>query len=269
MTEQDFTAQIATWLRDQGYPLEMEAAKAFRDGGFQVSQGGYYVDQDKGKPREIDLVASHHSHIADGDVYSTLVVECKASRNKPWLLFSPPSIDDNHSFSFLSRIASKRARLLLAHIRRHKHVTSLPFFNTRSTSAYAVTQAFTTGTDITYDAIVSATKAAHHHAGQIDTFDTDIGPTMAFVYPVVLIDARLFECQLIDGELAIEEIPNGIMSWRHPLAQFGSVIIDIVTRPALSTFVAEARTAAEAIVEACAGRIEELNERWYKDYEGR
>ena len=48
---------VRKWVLDQGYPLEMRTALAFRKGGFEVHQSEIHYDETAGKTREIDVVA--------------------------------------------------------------------------------------------------------------------------------------------------------------------------------------------------------------------
>ena len=86
MMENDLKNKVTAWIETQGYPLEMRVASALREVGFDVSQGEYYDDPETQTAREIDVVA------VKGDDYGLLevsiVVECKKSADKPWVLLS-------------------------------------------------------------------------------------------------------------------------------------------------------------------------------------
>jgi hypothetical protein len=73
------------WVLEQGYPLEMHAAKVFREVGFEVQQAQLYSDSKSGKWREIDLVVISPDLM--GVTRITFAVECKSS-SKPWILFT-------------------------------------------------------------------------------------------------------------------------------------------------------------------------------------
>jgi Holliday junction resolvase-like predicted endonuclease len=81
--------QIRNWLQSQGYPLEMRAAAAYRDAGFRVVQSNYYQDPESSDWREIDVVADRTWIAAETNsvpIRIMFVAECKASREKPWIL---------------------------------------------------------------------------------------------------------------------------------------------------------------------------------------
>ena len=77
--------RIHSWLKKEGYPLEMRTAAAFRRVGFTVRQSQHYVDSESGKSRENDAVCSIGDDL--GIASLQIVVECKTS-DKPWVVFS-------------------------------------------------------------------------------------------------------------------------------------------------------------------------------------
>jgi hypothetical protein len=77
--------QVLKWLNETGFPLEMTAASAFRQAGFEVQQSATYVDLQSEKGREIDVLASDPDLI--GFIDLSVVVECKSS-TKPWVVLT-------------------------------------------------------------------------------------------------------------------------------------------------------------------------------------
>src|ERR1035437_4845561 len=100
--------QIKNWLKDQGFPLEMQTASAFRKAGFEVTQSNLYTDLDTKKPREIDVFAADKDYV--GVTQIAFIVECKSSK-KPWLLLTDPEALTGHnrvrSFAFVNQNAIK------------------------------------------------------------------------------------------------------------------------------------------------------------------
>src|SRR4051812_46473888 len=84
-------SRVADWLDTQGYPLEMRVARAFRASRFRVIQSEYYSDPETKASREIDVIASVDARNEDFLFRLTFVVECKMSRDKPWVLFTGTS----------------------------------------------------------------------------------------------------------------------------------------------------------------------------------
>src|ERR1700687_1334235 len=83
----DLPAKVRAWLDEEGYPLEFATAATFRRHGFAVRQGMYI--REKGDAREIDVAASRNAK-RNGLRRVYHVVECKWSKDKPWVVFTGP-----------------------------------------------------------------------------------------------------------------------------------------------------------------------------------
>jgi hypothetical protein len=75
---------VKEWTKRSGYPLEFEAARAFRDAGFMVHQGLHYASTSTGeKRREIDVLAVRELLEANPRpvrASAVWVIECKMSQ---------------------------------------------------------------------------------------------------------------------------------------------------------------------------------------------
>lgn len=91
----DLLQRVRSDLDKQGYPLEMRTARAFEKLGWRVELGRLYTDSSTGKQRDIDVVASKSAE-KDREALVTVefVVECKQSRDKPWVGFASPVSTD-------------------------------------------------------------------------------------------------------------------------------------------------------------------------------
>jgi predicted RecB family endonuclease len=71
----------------------MRVAEEFRQAGFDVQQSEFYIDQESGKPREIDVVAEKRYALEGlpAGVRFVFVVECKRATAKPWVFLSTPA----------------------------------------------------------------------------------------------------------------------------------------------------------------------------------
>jgi hypothetical protein len=90
-------SRVADWLRGEGYPLEMTVARGLRDVGFTVTQSDQYQDPETDKLREIDVVGRWMRMLAipggadEMLAELSIVVECKRSDSRPWVLFTNPA----------------------------------------------------------------------------------------------------------------------------------------------------------------------------------
>jgi hypothetical protein len=93
MTASDEPSRVAEWLAKQGYPLELRVGQILRKAGWRVQHARWYTDPDSGKARETDIVAElweSDQGKPQKSVCIQLVVECKSSQDKPWVVFSAP-----------------------------------------------------------------------------------------------------------------------------------------------------------------------------------
>jgi hypothetical protein len=149
--------KLLDWLNAQGYPLEMRVARSFQQQGFSVIQSDYYKDPESGDMREIDVHTILDYHGAEFPVHVGFVIECKLSKDKPWILFtgstSPPGV-----VTVEQRPASTLGEKLLSALAHERTVQQLAIFRVHERCAYGMTQAFTTANDVTYSAAVSVAK---------------------------------------------------------------------------------------------------------------
>ena len=98
MSEKDLKSKITEWLESQGYPLEMLVASKLREHHFRVFQSDYYNDANNADVlREIDIYAYKQVDIKGILFRLALVIECKLSSKKPWIMFSSREAHINSS----------------------------------------------------------------------------------------------------------------------------------------------------------------------------
>src|SRR4051794_35033755 len=82
--------KVDEWLRHEGYPLEYITAATFHQMGFGIWQGVYVRSSSDENPREIDVIGLYDSSDEDVLLRVEYVIECKWSRDKPWVVFTSP-----------------------------------------------------------------------------------------------------------------------------------------------------------------------------------
>lgn len=278
MTDKEVSLEqkITSWLETQGYPLEMHVAKAFQGAGARVIQSEYYVDGTSAEPREVDVVASWQDEIDDILVRVILVIECKTSKDKPWVLFVSEKARLAPSARVSQRAASRLGRAALLKISRKKAVQGLSLFQLPNHPGYSLTQAFTSGHDVCYAAATAAANATAALAAETDSQRTRLGrfDILEVIFPVVVTEARLFAASLEeDSALSVQEEKSGVLLWRNPLVGRPHTIIHVVTASALQEFVANAKEPAVKFLAMCRGELraniqEARDERRAKDAKG-
>jgi hypothetical protein len=225
--------RIGRWLETQGYPLEMQVARACELQGARVVQSDYYPD---------------------------LVFECKGSRDKPWVLFCTDQTRLSRVAQVAQRAGSRTARLLLRSIANDPEVQSLPIFSLPAQTGYSITQAFTSGHDVCYTAVSGAASAAAAEAERPDVHQVNesLFDFAEVVFPVVVTDAKLFQARLNQSlEIELDESHAGVLLWRNPMVGIPHTIVSILTLPGLPELVAQARESAERLFELLRGRLRE------------
>lgn len=247
--------RVLRWLKEQGFPLEMEVASIAKAAGFEVSQSDYYLDPDGGEPREIDLVLSLNNIKAGFSLTYNLLVECKSSRDKPWLMFSTPnelgsSPTKENGLEFLkvqnAFISNDLASSLLLRSTFDGNVHNLfPRLNTEPIIGYGVTQAFAQAGDAPFKAMMSATKAALSQTKRMGM----LGLSVPFVFstPVIVIDVPLLSISFPSdsNELTISEIKRGNLYWKHVVGGRSRIGVYVVTKQDLPAFLADCYASAQ------------------------
>jgi hypothetical protein len=203
----DLEDKIRSWLDEQGYPLEMRVARAFRQAGFRVFQSDYYRDPQTDNPREIDVVAYADAHIDDLLLRIQFIIECKSSRSKPWLVFCSPDVGLAAPARVAQRTASKAGSFALTKLAQRKDIQALTLFQVFDIPAYAATQCFTTGSDVVYTALTGLGAAIAARAKQADEAVRRGQRFCTVLFPLLVIEGRLFSCTLgDDARITIAEL---------------------------------------------------------------
>lgn len=228
------TKKIKSWLDEQGYPLEMQVAAIAQRAGFRVIQSEYFEDPDTREFRELDVVAHVQKIVGDVVVRLSLLIECKRSTDKPWLLFTSDRVTLGGVARVAQRAGNDLGRSLLLRLALKDSVQNLPIFGIPTRSSYGVTQAFTTGKDVCYAAVTSVSKAASAFAtAESDTVRRgflDRGPRFlcSFLFPIVVVDGLLFEVYLDrEGAVAVEAADKGTLLWRNRVVRMPHTIVTI------------------------------------------
>lgn len=247
--------KVVSWLETQGYPLEMRVARMFQSLGASVVQSDYYTDPSTKESRETDVVASWSSRVGDTFVRVAFIIECKASREKPWILFCSQTPQDSESVGVQERAASALGGLVLQKIGGLPSIQKNALFKLQERPAYGFTQAFNTGHDTCYAAASSVANATLAYvqrsarlAAQFHDFDL-----LDFYFPVLVTEAPVLTASLnIDGSVMAEEVGSGTLVWRNPLVGNFHTVIDVVTLSSLGGFASRASAAAAEFFQLCA-----------------
>ena len=247
--------KIIKWLNEQGYPLEMRISASLQQKGFRVVQSEYFIDPESGDYREIDVVALVQKEIDDVLFRVTLLIECKLSTDKPWLLFTSKETRLANPACVAQRAANSLGTRYLYEICNNDHVQKLSIFSLPERPAYGVTQALTQGKDVCYSAATSVSKATFSTVAELDEKRRQQDENIcSIILPVVVIEGQLFEVFLENrSDVVVNNIDNGTLLWRNPVLGMPHTILNIVTATAFDRF------ADEVLASTC--RLFELSEK--------
>jgi hypothetical protein len=241
---EELRKKIEEWLLSQGYPLEMSVASEWRNGGFSVTQSHYYSDPENTSLREIDVVASYKEW--SGCINIEFVTECKVSKKSPWLLFSSEHALEgfNRLFGYCTNSESARKALIDKGINT---VMALPWMKKIGRTAYGMTQAFTTGEDMTFKAATSVLKAA---IARKKLFENQSWKPFVFVFPSIVVDGLIFDCYLDEaGRLSVEPVEDSFFFFPWNITGEVGTCIRILSVERLGGYVSEAKLVGDQLVE--------------------
>ncbi len=74
-------------IAQTGFPFQHEVSMLFRNHGWDVRHGTYYIDDVTQSVREIDIVAEKSAEVEGLQIHTVCIVSCKMSRH-PWALLA-------------------------------------------------------------------------------------------------------------------------------------------------------------------------------------
>ena len=218
----------------------MITANAFRASGFSVDLSHTYDDPETSERREIDVTAARRVYPKGPYLFEiSFKVECKASRDKPWVVFTdkPYPRSSFPDSAICSNVWSTVTYSFRGQNDVNNHLQKLPLFDNVYTG-YSLTQAFTSGQDVCYKALMSCVKASE---ASVQEYDRSILSKHLYLVgvaiPVIVIDCPLFLSWIYeDGELKISEIERAVVNWSRTTAE-KSCDVHIVSKDSLQNFV--------------------------------
>ena len=257
MTEQkaNLEVEVKNWLESQGYPLEMKVASEFQKSGFDIQQSFYYMDPDTNKFREIDVIATKGLYTGKVFAHIRFIIECKTSKRKPWVVFTRKNkIIDYEYYDWYC--TSKMGWDYVLHASIEGLFDGIETtFHKRATIGYGITQAFTTGEDITYKALNTVRNCAIAYAKCANNHKLDM---VEIIVPVVVFEGELFEAHLDKNEVLTKRVDESVVLWHSALGNETGIGIHILTYKHLPTFAKLAGLSAERICDDWKNNLETI-----------
>jgi len=229
--------KVKQWVEMEGYPLEFSTAHKFKKRKFSVEQSYFAKDKD-GKVREVDVLATVNYPVGRSFLRIKHVVECKWSKDKPWVLFK-----DEKRFvtsALAAQLISSSAGQAIAWVAAgSEEFQSLDMFREQGFS-FSGRQAFSKGNDLFYQAVQGVVSNCLNITRAYDDYEFKPEDHLLAVIalPVIVIDGSLFEATYASDsdELKLENISHARLRWAGNEGRQLNTIIDIVTSDYLDTF---------------------------------
>jgi hypothetical protein len=230
--------KVLEWMEGEGYPVEFQTAQVLRECGYGVTQGSHY-QADSDEPREIDVIGELHAENNDLFVRVSNYVECKWSKDHPWVVFSSQHAAIAPSACISQSQGNDVGCAVLWALAGDPELHALGVFSAPRRVGFGGRQAFAKGKDQFYAAIqgaVGATQAALEER-------SDLGLDRAVRYaeigfPVVAIEGELFEAFWDEARqgMRVERRDRLRLHWQGSSAWPMRASADVVTMKALPSF---------------------------------
>lgn len=258
MDDKEKERNIINWIKLQGYPFEMYCSNILTQNGFVAVQALNYEDLESGKLREIDIVA-HKIVTVDGVSFNiSLVIECKVSKKNPWILFSNKSLYHN-SFNVLQNPFATDNGIKLVKLAETKFA-GFSLFKMNDQIGFNLTQGFTNGKDVTFEALMSTQNACLF---LIDRSNKSYKPFCNIYFPVIAIDAEFYKCfPTTADEIDLEKIEIEKLLTFRSFSNRPNTLHTIVTKEYFPTFIANLSTEIDTFFANCKPEFEEIAKKY-------
>jgi hypothetical protein len=241
---------ILRWLEARGHLLEMEVARELSRAGWSVSQSEPYQDPQTGKARETDINARLQKQLGEQVVCLELVIECKSSKTRPWLLLSSSPTAKGSSWVTHSALSQLGQEFLgaLTFLREEqlkqdadKVFADLPMFGWPARPAFRFIEGLFEAptSNVEKDQRDGGFTAVMQLASALGQFDKQgasrppwvVRSICEFLVPVIVVNDNLFECWMDEnGEARVERTHRGLLiasrDLDSPLSNY-IVVVDV------------------------------------------
>lgn len=240
-TNDDIKTKVENWLEKEGYSLEFLTATSFEKQGFQVQQSAHYLDEKNDSNREADVIASLKKRIDDDFlVRISHVIECKWSKDKPWVVFCSPGNRRNPAACISQMSGSYMGKTLLWHMAGEDRLWDTNHFQAPVEPGFSGRQSFSNGKDLFYSSMQSVTAMSHLRSVFYDN-QMVVGELPRYaeiVFPVVVVNGKLYKAIYNDlgKKIDIEETNHIRLHWSgSDYTKFISTV-DIITHDYIDEF---------------------------------
>lgn len=227
----DKTAQdrVHEWLEKSGYPLEMEVAAVLYAEGFSITPSYIYTDDDSGKNREIDILATKSDKV--GFSHVGFIIECKSTPN-PWVVFKSKDASSYANTLVGLNLHTETANSAIERL-RSKPSNVKWRLQRRDDFGYGLRETSSGQNDSAYSICTSLIKASRSWLSSPRV----ASPRVAFAFPILVVDSPVFECSLNDDhKIILNEVRESMFVFSPQISGHSSCLIRIVNKSLLKQF---------------------------------
>jgi hypothetical protein len=261
MPRDDLKDKILAEINKTGFPLELRVSKLLHGNGYHVANNLYYIDRDDNKGREVDIRALKNTVFEVEEisyfVRHCLLIECKRSTSKPWVIFTSPQTSYDHELHEVDcrGLASADAWISDDLLDALERIHPFAALERRGRSYFEPFKSTETGEAI-FKSLTTAVKAT------VTTRDGGFAAggkqSICFYYPLVVFDGRLFEAHLGDNDdIAITEAGTIMVSFFYdsPSYKQEKFTVPIVTEGYLDDFLSKLDSVLQIFGDSAAKNI--------------
>jgi hypothetical protein len=237
MENQELINKLSNWINTEGIPLEYFTASVFMQNRFRVFQGDFV--EEKGSAREIDVIAFKDYQNNGSLIRISSVVECKWTKDKPWIVFTSPNAHMAKSACIAQTIGSRVGSSLMWHIAGENELYDMSLFTSNTSSGFSGRQAFTKDTDLFYNTIQGIVNKTYLSVKEYDENEKDPFRYIAIGFPIIVIEGLLYETHYTTGNIELIEVNYSKVHWRGSTTWKHHAIVSIVTKDYLPEFIAK------------------------------
>ncbi len=249
MSEKDLKERILDEINKTGFPLELRISKLLQEGGYYNANNLYYIDRDEDKGREVDMRALKNIEFKEnGEEYYVrhcLLIECKKSVGKPWVLFTSPQTAydaelfsiDAQGFSSAFTHAGQYDEKMWSLYGKLEKIHPFNSYPRRGRSYFEPFKSKETGETI-FKAITTSVKAT---IAMRDQKFASGGRNICFYYPIIVLEGKLFEAYYEQDKICVAEVDSSIISFFYESAKYkqNSFAVSVVTEGIFANFVSK------------------------------
>jgi hypothetical protein len=202
----------------------------------------YLYDDDSGKNREIDILATKSDKM--GFSHAGFIIECKSTTN-PWVVFKSKGASSYANTLIGLNLHTDTANSAIERLLSNPNNIKWRL-QKRDDFGYGLREASSGQNDSAYSICTSLIKASRSWLSSPRVAN----PRVAFAFPILVVDAPIFECRLNDDhQIALHEVSESMFVFSPQISGHSSCLIRIVNKSLLKQFSSYANDLAADIHE--------------------